>query len=55
MATTIDNAFEEFMKNTVNLDPEKTTTARKSRDNLIDNINGFSNDDDFMLYIKNEI
>lgn len=52
MATTIDSAFEEFMKNTVNLDPEKTTTARKSRDNLIDNINGFSNDDDFFAVYK---
>lgn len=47
MATTVNNAFSEFMKETVNLDPSKTSTARKSRDNLIDNINGFSEDPDF--------
>lgn len=35
MATTVDNAFAEFMKDTVNLDPDVTSTARKSRDNLI--------------------
>ena len=37
MATTVNNAFEEFMRDKVNLDQEKTKTARKSRDNLIDN------------------
>ena len=47
MATTVNNAFSEFMKDIVNLDPNKTSTARSSRDNLIDNINGFSGDDDF--------
>lgn len=47
MATTVDNAFAEFMKDTVNLDPDITSTARKSRDNLINNISGFSGDDDF--------
>ena len=47
MATTVNNAFDEFMKNTVNLDSDKTSMARKSRDNLIDNINEFSGDDDF--------
>lgn len=47
MATTVNNAFSEFMKDIVNLDPQKTTTARTSRDNLIDKINGFSGDDNF--------
>lgn len=47
MATTVDNAFAEFMKDTVNLDPDVTSTARKSRDNLINNISGFSGDNDF--------
>ena len=37
MATTVNNAFAEFMKEKVNLDQEKTKTARSSRDNLIDN------------------
>lgn len=35
MATTVNNAFNEFMKDIVNLDPNKTSTARSSRDNLI--------------------
>ncbi|MDE7425306.1 MAG: nucleotidyltransferase [Lachnospiraceae bacterium] len=47
MATTVDNAFVEFMKNIVNLNPNITSTARKSRDNLINNINQFSGNDDF--------
>lgn len=47
MATTVDNAFMEFMKNIVNLNPDITSTARKSRDNLINNINQFSGNDDF--------
>ena len=47
MATTVNNAFDEFMRDTVNLDPSKTTTARSSRDNLFSNIEGFSGDDDF--------
>ena len=51
MATTVNNAFEEFMRDKVNLDQEKTKTARKSRDNLIDNIHSLnSNEDFFNLY-----
>lgn len=52
MANTVNNAFAEFMKNIVNLDPNVTSTARKSRDNLIGNINGFSGSDDFFLCIS---
>lgn len=47
MATTVNNAFDEFMRDKVNLESEKTSTARTSRDNLIDNINGFSGGEDF--------
>lgn len=47
MATTVNGAFSEFMKDAVNLVPDKTSKARTSRDNLIDNINGFSGDEDF--------
>lgn len=47
MASTVNNAFAEFMKNIVNLDSDITSKARKSRDNLIDNINSFSDNDDF--------
>lgn len=37
MATTVNNAFNEFLSNYVNLDPEKTKRARSSRDWLIEN------------------
>ena len=47
MATTVNTAFNEFLKETVRLDPDMTLKARKSRDNLIDNLNGFSGDEDF--------
>lgn len=47
MATTVNNAFNEFMRDTVNLDTNTTTTARSSRDNLISNISDFSGDEDF--------
>lgn len=52
MATTVNNAFEEFMKDVVNLEPDVTNKARKSRDNLINNINDFSGDDDFFSVYK---
>lgn len=55
MATTVNNAFSEFMKEKVNLDQEKTKTARSSRDNLIDNIKGFSGDTDFFAVYKDKI
>lgn len=55
MATTVNNAFSEFMKEKVNLDQEKTKTARSSRDNLIDNIKGFSGDTDFFVVYKDKI
>ena len=38
MATTVNAAFEEFMKNIVNLDPNIVSAARVSRDNLLNNI-----------------
>ena len=47
MARTVNAAFTEFLSNTVNLDPNDTSKARKSRDNLINNISDFSNDEDF--------
>ncbi|MBE5076478.1 SMODS domain-containing nucleotidyltransferase [Anaerotignum lactatifermentans] len=55
MATTVNNAFAEFMKGKVNLDQEKTKTARSSRDNLIDNIKKFSGDADFFKVYKEKI
>lgn len=47
MATTVNNAFSEFMKDTINLDPDIVSAARKSRDNLLANISEFDNKDDF--------
>lgn len=47
MATTVNNAFAEFMKDTVNIDSTQTKTARASRDNLLANIESFSGDSDF--------
>jgi len=47
MATTVDSAFSEFMKDIVNLDPAQSDKAKSSRDNLIANIQSFSGDTDF--------
>lgn len=47
MAKSVNEAFNEFMSDVVNLGPETVVKARKSRDNLLDNINEFSEDDDF--------
>lgn len=47
MAETVNEAFEEFLKNIVNLDPEQTTTARSSRDWLYDQIASFGADTTF--------
>jgi len=43
MAKTVIAAFNEFLKNSVNLDPEKTKTARNSRDWMVDKIESFPN------------
>lgn len=47
MATKVNAAFNEFMGKKVNLDPNKTKRARRSRDNLIDNIHGLKSDTKF--------
>lgn len=47
MATTVNTAFSEFIRDKVNLDSEKTKTARCSRNNLIDNIHKLDENDDF--------
>ncbi len=52
MASTVNTAFEEFLKNSVRLDSTQAAKARISRDNLISNINGFSGDDDFFSLYK---
>lgn len=55
MATTVNYAFTEFMRDIVNLEKEKAKTARSSRDNLIDNIKGFSGDSDFFKVYEDRI
>ncbi len=45
MAKTVNAAFDEFMKDYVNLDAEKTKKARSSRDWLVDQILGFPDKD----------
>lgn len=52
MATSVNNAFDEFMKNVVNLDADIVSAARDSRDNLLDNISEFSTKDGFFVLCK---
>ena len=47
MATTVNNAFDEFMRDIVNLDPEIVSAAKASRDNLLHNIAEFDDKDEF--------
>ncbi len=47
MANSVNSAFIEFMRENVNLDKSEVSKARKSRDNLIENINRFGGDEDF--------
>ena len=47
MATTVNNAFDEFMKDIVNLDSDVVSKARESRDNLLENIAEFDGEDGF--------
>ena len=41
MATTVNAAFKEFMKDIVNLAPDVVSAARTSRDILLENIAEF--------------
>ena len=47
MATTVNNAFSEFMTDIVNLDKDVVSEAKKSRDNLLENISEFDDTDNF--------
>lgn len=50
MAKTINEAFSEFMQNSVDLDPKDVVTARYSRDNLLENIGELDCRGFFRLY-----
>ena len=47
MAITVNSAFDEFMRDVVNLDPDVVSEANKSKDNLLENIAEFSCDNGF--------
>lgn len=56
MARTVDSSFVEYMNSVVNINPAERKRAIKSRDNLLDNIAGFSGDLDFFnLYEEKTI
>lgn len=52
MATTVNGAFSEFMKEIVNLDVDVVSSANKSRDNLLDNIGEFDDKEGFFDLYK---
>ncbi len=51
MATTVIAAFNEFMKDTVNLKKADTDDARASRDWLIGKMNDFEGNDSNLLIV----
>ncbi len=48
MATTVNNAFDTFMKDFVRLDPDRNEVAKKSKNNLITEIEKFQEDGKFL-------
>lgn len=53
MVTSVISAFNEFLKDTVNLDSEDTKTARQDRDNLRTRIQSLqSTVTDFPCFIR---
>ncbi|SHH70546.1 hypothetical protein SAMN05720766_1207 [Fibrobacter sp. UWH9] len=50
MAKKVDDAFAEFMKDDVDLDPTKVDAAKSSKSNLLDNIKDFDDGKFFRLY-----
>lgn len=55
MALTVDTAFSQYMRDYVNLDSSVVEAAKKSKDNLLENIHDFSNNDFFNLCPKFDI
>lgn len=55
MAISVYSAFNDFLKDHVNLDPQVVDSARVSRDNLLENISEFSNNNFFKLYPEKNI
>lgn len=49
MITTVNGAFDEFMRKTVRLDPDRTEVAKTSKNNLVEEIEKFPDDGEFFL------
>lgn len=52
MATSVNNAFNEFNRDSVNLDPTRTTRANSSRDWLFSQLNNLDGKDDLNFPFK---
>ena len=52
MASTVNNAFSEFMKDFVNLEPSVVSAANNSKNNLLDNISEFDKEDGFFSLVS---
>ena len=50
MATTVNNAFDTFMKTKVRLDPDRNDIAKRSKNNLVAEIGKFSDDGKFLEF-----
>lgn len=50
MATTVNNAFSTFMKDIIRLDSDRNNVAKKSKNNLVTEIEKFPNDGKFLEY-----
>lgn len=56
MLKNVNSAFEKFMKDSVNLDPDVVVQARNSMQNLLKNISEFNNNDFFHFkYVVDKI
>ena len=53
MARTVEDAFNSFLRDSVNLDPEVVAEARDSRDNLLENIAELGDDPTFFTLHSN--
>ncbi|WP_316799653.1 hypothetical protein [Pedobacter frigidisoli] len=49
MASTVNAAFDEFMRTQVRLDPDRNDIAKRSKANLVNEIQKFPNDGKFLL------
>lgn len=49
MASTVNIAFDEFMRNSVRIDPDRNDVAKKSKSNLVTEIKKFPNDGKFLV------